>query len=108
MPITANLVEEVIEPLAVPVQVVSRVPIWEITDVFISNKNKYINVSVDKGYYNDNNEYIILSKQVFTITDSDFMAMATAVINNQTFYSAMKSTLYNYLLTKGFLSGTIN
>lgn len=108
MPVVANLTENIIEPITVPTQIVSRIPLWEITDLTISNKNKFITVSVEKYCYNDANERISLAMQNFTIIDDDFLAMATTVISNQTFYSALKSTLYNYLINKGYLNGTVS
>lgn len=80
----------------------------EITDINISNKNRTITVMAEKGYTNTENVYIIISRDRFIIADADFMTMAMTVINGQTFYTALKTVVYDYLISKGYMSGTVS
>lgn len=107
MPVTATTEESVVEQISVT-KSVAIIPIWEITDIAISASKAILVVTVNKGYYNTDNIFVTVARQNFTVSDSDFVAMAQTVINGQTFYTAMKTILYNYLISKGYIGGVIS
>lgn len=107
MPVVAAVAETVTEQVSVTKNV-SITPIWEITDINISSAKAVLIVTVNKGYYNTDNIFVTIARQNFTVSGSDFLLMAQTVINGQTFYTAMKTILYDYLISKGYIGGTVS
>lgn len=107
MPVISDVSQTVTEQISVS-KIVTINPIWEITDVNISNKGKTITIMAERGYTNSENVFVVISRDRFVIMDNDFIVLAMTVINGQTFYTAMKTLLYDYLITKGYISGTVS
>ena len=107
MPVTATVAESVTEQVSVTKNV-SITPVWEITDINISSAKAVLIVTVNKGYFNIDNIFVTIARQNFTISGTDFLTMAQTVISGQTFYTAMKTILYDYLISKGYIGGTVS
>ena len=107
MPVTATVEESVVEQISVTKNV-AIIPIWEITDINISSAKAILIVTVNKGYYNTDNIFVTVARQNFTVSGADFLTMAQTVINGQTFYTAMKTILYDYLISKGYIGGVVS
>lgn len=104
MPVISNN----ISVIDVPTVTTKNVNIIHIIANFTVNvEEASIEVHCKKGY-TENNIFISTGRERFTLSGQDFIDIAETLTSGDTFYNELKGMLYNKLIVKGHISGSVS
>lgn len=104
MPVTSNNTSVV----EIPTVTTKNVNIIHVISKFtVSVEGASVEVQCKKGY-NESNIFIQTGRERFTLNGQDFIDIAETLTSGDTFYNELKGMLYNKLISKGYISGSVS